>query len=178
MIFPRPLPAFDAPLDILEACHENIERRLGALEALVPHLGEHGCDADARAAAASVTRYFDDAGAQHHRDEDEDLFPRLRALAARQCRIEIGATLADLEFEHGFMDSLYSRLRPRLLEIAAGKAAALEAELVGRFADTYRRHIRVEADLVLPYAREVLGAQELEAMGRRMSARRTHRAAA
>ncbi|HVB47855.1 MAG TPA: hypothetical protein VNF69_05630 [Burkholderiales bacterium] len=36
------------------------------------------------AAALGVMRYFDMAGAKHHQDEEEDLFPVLRVHAAGQ----------------------------------------------------------------------------------------------
>ena len=73
-----PAASFDEPLEMLAACHERIEAQLGTLERLAQHLPRHGCDADARSAAAAVVRYFDTAGMLHHQDEDEDLFPLLR----------------------------------------------------------------------------------------------------
>src|SRR5262245_7979997 len=70
-------PTFEAPLEMLAACHRRIERQCETLSRLVPHLAAHGADGEARAAAAAVMRYFDTSGMQHHEDEERDLFPAL-----------------------------------------------------------------------------------------------------
>lgn len=144
------------PLDMLEACHERIEFQLGVLENLGAHLAARGSDETARAAVGAVMRYFDTAAAAHHREEDEDLFPLLRAAAARDGRDEICATLYELEREHQTMERLYTQLRAELEAIAAGESPRLDAQLVASFAWIYRRHLRIEADLLLPYARQVI----------------------
>lgn len=61
---------FDAPLDMLSACHGRIEKQCATLRRLPAHLAEHGADVDARQAAANVVRYFDTAGRDHHADEE------------------------------------------------------------------------------------------------------------
>jgi hemerythrin-like domain-containing protein len=162
----------DEPLDTLQACHDKIEFQLGVLENLAAHLAAHGSDETARAAVRAVMRYFDTAAAAHHRDEDEDLFPLLRTAAARDGRDEICATLYELEREHESMDRLYAELRAALEAIAAGESARLDTELVRRFAWIYRRHMRMEADLLLPYARQVIAPSQRAALGERMAARR------
>ena len=117
-------------------------------------------------------RYFDTAGVNHHRDEDDDLFPLLRAMAARQERNEIFATLYELQKEHEAMTALYAKLRPLLQDIAAGEAGELDAGDVARFAWLYRRHIRVEATTILPFARGALDANQRSELGGRMAERR------
>jgi len=72
-----PGAGFEAPLEMLSACHARIERQCATLRRLVPHLAAHGTDADARAAAAAVMRYFDTSAVHHHADEEADLFPAL-----------------------------------------------------------------------------------------------------
>jgi pyridoxamine 5'-phosphate oxidase len=168
----RHLPTFDEPLEMLEACHEKIERQLGLIEKLVPHLGAHGADDAARAAAGAVIRYFDTAGAVHHRDEDEDVFPLVRAAAARDGRDEVCAALYELEREHQSMDHLWSEVKAQLEAILSGASSRLDGDLVTRFAWIYRRHMRVEADLILPYAREAIGPALRAVLGERMAARR------
>jgi len=164
-------PKFDQPLETLAACHERIEERLAALERLVPHLEKHGCDAEARAAAQAILRYFDTSGVHHHQDEDQDLFPLLRARAAAQGRAEIAAAIEELEREHETMDAQWRRLRQRLLAVVEGEPR-LAAEDVTRFAWLYRRHMDREGAAVLPFAREALDAAERAALGERMAARR------
>jgi len=171
---PKSLPAFDEPLAMIEACHDRIEAQLCTLEGLVPYVAAHGPDEAARNAAQAVMRYFDTAGEAHNQDEDEDLFPLLRAAAARDGRHEIGATLYELEREHENMDRLYSEVRARLDAIARGEAVhpALDADLVTRFAWIYRRHMQLESDLLLPYARQAIESSQRAMLGKRMADRR------
>ena len=165
-------PSFDEPLEMLEACHGRIDAQLATLERLAAHLAQHGCDAEARDAARFVMRYFDTSGVQHHRDEDEDLFPLLRRKAGELGRAEVSAVINELEGDHATMDLQWSRLRERLDAIARGADASLAAEDVERFAWLNRRHIEKEAALVLPFAREALALDERAALGTRMAARR------
>jgi hemerythrin-like domain-containing protein len=167
----QPGPSFDEPLEMLAACHERIEAQLGTLERLGPHLEKHGCDAEAKAAAQAVLRYFDTAGRLHHQDEDEDLFPLLRGRAGLAGRPEVAAVIDELEREHETMEAQWIRLRARLQAIAAGEAR-LGAEDVARFAWLYRRHMDREATAVLPFAREALDEGQRAMLGSRMAARR------
>lgn len=167
----QPAPSFDQPLEMLAACHERIAAQLATLERLGPHLEQHGCDAEAKAAARGVLRYFATAGRLHHQDEDHDLFPLLRGRAAAAARPEVAAAIDELEREHETMEGQWLRLRERLEAIAAGEAR-LPAEDVARFAWLYRRHMDREATAVLPFARQVLGAEQLAGLGARMAARR------
>ena len=75
--FSAPSAGFEAPLEMLSACHFRIERQCATLRRLVPHLATHGADTEARTAAANVMRYFDTSAKHHHADEEEDLFPAL-----------------------------------------------------------------------------------------------------
>jgi hypothetical protein len=69
---------FEAPFEMLAACHERVTRSLGLLERLVEHLGSQGCDEQARAAAHDVWRYFEIAAPAHHADEELHVLPRLQ----------------------------------------------------------------------------------------------------
>lgn len=172
------MTSFDNPLELIEACHERMERQLRTLERMVPHVAAHGGDEAARSAATAVMRYFDTAGTDHHRDEDEDLFPHLRALAARDGRDEIGAALYELGSEHKAMDALYATLREQLDGLAKAGTQSLDGGLVERFCWLYRRHMAMEKDVILPYAREALAPGQLASLGERMAARRRQELAA
>ena len=111
-----PAPSFDEPLEMLAACHERIEAQLGTLERLGPHLAERGCDAEARTAALGVIRYFDTAGANHHLDEEEDIFPALQHHAPTQATLSL---IFRLRTEHKKLDTLWNDMRARLNAIAA-----------------------------------------------------------
>ncbi len=165
-------PGFDAPLELLAACHDRIAAQLATLERLVSHVAARGCDAEARAAALGVMRYLDTAGARHHQDEEEDLFPVLRVHAAGQGATELLATLEELQRDHHIIDMAYAGLRVRLADIAEARAARLDAGKVAHFAWIYRRHIGRETESVLPFAELVLGARQRAALGASMAARR------
>lgn len=174
--FAAAAPTFDEPLEMLAACHERIEAQLATLEKLVEHVPLRGADALAREAAAQVMRYFDTAGVEHHRDEDEEIFPLLRRLAAERDRPEVSAVINGLEQDHSTMDAQWSRLRARLDAICTGRDARLDAEDVAPFAWLYRRHMEKESALVLPFAREAISETERARLGSRMAARRRIRA--
>jgi len=174
--FAAPAPSFDEPLDMLAACHDRIEAQLCTLEKLIEHLAANGADGAAREAAGQVMRYFDTAGVEHHRDEDEDIFPLLRNLAAERERPEVSAIINGLEEDHATMEAQWSRLRARLQAVAGGEDARLDAEDVARFAWLYRRHMEKEAALVLPFARESVSETQRAVLGERMAARRRIRA--
>jgi hemerythrin-like domain-containing protein len=144
----------------LESCHERIEARLATLEKLAAHLSVHHPDGIAKVIARDVVRYFDGEAAQHHADEDGDLFPLLRARAGALGRSEIAALIDELEREHGVMERQWRRLREKLDTVAAGGSAAFDEDEVMRFAWIYRRHIERESRVVLPFAREVLPPPE------------------
>jgi hemerythrin-like domain-containing protein len=165
-------PTFDEPLELLAACHARIETQLAMLEHLATHIERHGCDIEAREAARFVMRYFDTAGAQHHRDEDGDLFPLLRRKAAELGRAEISAVINELQSDHATMELQWSRLRERLDAIARGAAVLLAQSETGPFTWLHRRHMEKEAVAVLPFAKEALNAAERAALGRRMAERR------
>jgi hemerythrin-like domain-containing protein len=170
--FGRATPGFDQPLEMLAACHTRMEGELQTLERLAGDLAPSAGDEQARDAARAVLRCFDTDGRNHHLDEDENLFPEVRALAALRGRPEVAATLYELECEHEALDGLYSSLRSCLEDITEGRPARLDAERVAHFAWTYRRHMALEARVVLPFAAESLSEAQKSALGASMEARR------
>lgn len=167
-----PAPGFDEPLEMLEACHGRIKAQLSTLDRLVTHIERHGCDNRAQEAARAVMRYFDTAGAHHHRDEEEDLFPLLRQHATQRGRADVLSALAHLEKDHKLMESAYAALRETLQKIEAGEPVPLERLQVDTIAQLYHGHIPREESLVFAFAKEVLDPAERETLGGRMAARR------
>ena len=165
-MLPAPAPGFDAPLDMLRACHERILRQCTTLERLAAHLRTAGLDADARRAAAEVHRYFTTAGQHHHDDEEQDLFPLLRADPA------LAALIAELESEHRRMTELWDRLEPLLAAPDTIRDLDDFAEQVVEFNVLYAGHIARENRELLPRAAVLLPAAVLAVVGARMAARR------
>jgi hemerythrin-like domain-containing protein len=161
-------PGFDRPLAVLEACHGRIARQCDTLEKLLAHLPEHGADAQAQQAARAVLAYFDTAAVHHHDDEERNLFPLLEQVGAPgACDL-----VETLTLEHDELALLWRRLRVALQQIEAGAAVALDAALARRFIALNRSHLEFENTHVLPLAQRVLGAAEIERLGRAMAARR------
>ena len=167
---PTPGPDYDHPLEMLAACHDRIEERLDVLQRLIVHLAAHGCDNEARQAAANVMRYFDTAGEFHHEDEEVNLFP---ALAARMPNDErLRELVTRLRWEHEIMRALWKSLRAELKPISEGTAADLGPELAEKFSARYRQHIELEEAELLPIARRAFSGEELAALGAEMADRR------
>lgn len=160
-------PGFDDPLEMLQACHGRIRAQCATLHKLQRHLPQQGGDAQAQQAAQAILRYFDTAGQYHHQDEEQDLFPALLGTA----NTEAQALVAHLLQEHQGMEAAWQRLRPLLLQVAAGQVAALD-EAAAQFIAVYDRHIELENGQLLPLAARLLNTAQLQHIGRRMAARR------
>jgi hemerythrin-like domain-containing protein len=166
---------FDEPLGLLSDCHRRIEMFLELLQRVA---GEHGgrpLGGGAAKAVRNAQRYFAKAAPKHTADEEESLFPRLRAAAEAGGR-DCGA-IARLEGDHARADELHARV-DGLLEAwltegsltpeRAGALAAMLAEL----RELYREHIHIEEAEVFPLAGTLLTAAELSEVGSEMRARR------
>lgn len=171
-LFPTPAAGFDHPIDILDGCHERILRNCGAIERIAAHVAVHGADGEAQKAAAAVVRYFETAGADHHRDEEEDLFPALQHYAPSGELNAVFDLLFRLKSDHKRLDALWTSMRERLEAVAAGREGGLTAEGAAAFKSAYQGHIALEEASLLPLARRVLDERLLRALGSRMARRR------
>ncbi len=170
--FIAPSAGFEAPLEMLSACHFRIERQCATLRRLVPHLATHGADTEARTAAANVMRYFDTSAKHHHADEEEDLFPALiESMAGSDpvCLRELTATLAT---EHNELEVRWQNIRAVLERVVAGDNVVLEARAVEALVYLYERHIEREEAELLPMAARLLSDEDLARVGRAMRERR------
>lgn len=165
-------PSLDEPIEMLDACHGRIRAQIETLARLVAHLPVHGADGDARRAAAAVIRYFELAAPSHHADEEEDVFPALRAAATSADRAVVEALLVRLLADHRRMNEARERLLVALRLIAAGEGGALDGDEVESFAGLYLAHIDAETNELFLLARRLLAVDELARIGRRMAARR------
>ena len=161
-------PGFEHPLEVLFACHGRFAAQCATLEKLLMHLPEHGSNAEAQQAARNILNYFDTAAVHHHDDEERNLFPLLeRAGHGEWCEV-----VELLTSEHDDLAQLWRALRPPLQAISRGEAVALNTTHVERFIALNRSHIAFENERVLPLAREILSATDLQNLGRAMAARR------
>ncbi len=167
-----PAAGFEVPLEMLSACHLRIEQQCSTLRRLGLHVATHGSDAEARAAAASVIRYFETAAKDHHADEEEDLFPALIESMAGSDAVCLRDLTRGLTTEHRQLEARWRHLRGTLERIVAGEPALLAASDVDAFVGQYEDHIAREERELLPMAERLLGDAELEQVGRAMRERR------
>ncbi|MGH7137725.1 MAG: hemerythrin domain-containing protein, partial [Pirellulales bacterium] len=91
--------SFAQPLGLLSDCHRRIESFLSDMKRVaVERRGEALSHSD-RASLSGAVRYFTIAAPRHTADEEESLFPRLRAADNQQAREAIDE-LNRLEADH------------------------------------------------------------------------------
>lgn len=169
--FGAPAVGFDTPFEMLQACHERVQRTLALLEKLCRYLDDHACDDSARQAARDVLRYFDVAAPLHHEDEELHIFPLLLA----QGTPAVVAQVRQLQQDHDRMAARWQAARVLLLALADGQSSAFSAQdeaVLARFAGGYAAHIASEEALVYPAARALLSDADLQQMGQEMRQRR------
>ncbi|WP_417070512.1 hemerythrin domain-containing protein [Niveibacterium terrae] len=159
-------PDFESPLSLLTACHDKVRHFAALSLSLAAHVESRGADRDAREAASNILRYFDIAAPLHHADEEEDLFPALRALGEPA----LDRAIDELEAEHRSLAGLWQSVRLWLTAIDRGEAAPRPDELEG-FARLYPAHAAREEAEVYGAAKR-LSAAELAGIGARMRQRR------
>jgi hemerythrin-like domain-containing protein len=169
-----PAAGFEAPFEMLGACHERVERMLGLLAKLRQHVLVRGWDESVASAARDVMRYFDQAAPLHHEDEERHVFPPLLAGDDAVMR----QIVQDLQQDHRDMETAWAAARGVLAAVAQAPPAGWthfspqeEATLTG-FARLYDRHLREEDGLVYPAAKAGLSARALQAMSADMMRRR------
>jgi len=165
-MLPATAPGFDAPLEMLQACHERILTQCETLEKLAAHLRTAGLTPEARVAAAGVHRYFSTAGRQHHQDEEQDLFPLLRGDAS------LAGLIDTLTAEHLRMETLWEKLEPLLRAPDTIRDPEDFSKRVTEFNALYAGHIARENTELLPRAAALLPATILKVLGARMAGRR------
>lgn len=171
-LFPSPSADFDHPLDILDGCHGRIRRQCGLLRKLAAHVRFNGTDGEARDVAAFLLRFFGTSAANHHRDEEDDLFPALEHFAPSLELNAVRALLFRLRADHGKLEKRWADMRPRLAAMSEGGEGGLTEDLAERFEETYLRHIELEEAELLPLARRVLPRDAVSRLGKSMSRRR------
>jgi hypothetical protein len=171
-LFPTPSADFDHPIDMLDGCHERVLRNCATVERLAAHLAGGGPGTEAGVAAAGVLRYFDIAAPNHHRDEEDDLFPALAHHAPPDDREALLDLLERLRADHRNLEALWADMRRRLQRVAEGRESGLTAEVAAGFTAAYARHIALEEAELLPLARRVLDDDRMHAIGERMAERR------
>jgi hemerythrin-like domain-containing protein len=169
----KPDSGFDDPIGMLVDCHRRIEHFLHILCLVAGRARGRSLTGEERAAVETALDYFRVGGVRHNADEEESLFPRLRAAAADATMDEIGG----LESDHQRAGELHAAVE-RLYQswIVDGRLDAIGGEQLTAATDRlqrlYEEHIRMEEQVVFPRAAEVLDEPAIAAMGREFRVRR------
>ncbi|MCE7969504.1 MAG: hemerythrin domain-containing protein [Leptolyngbya sp. PLA3] len=174
---------FDEPIGLLTDCHRRIEMFLDVLIRVANEHADHPLEPGGQAAQAltKAKEYFLHAAPRHTADEEESLFPRMKAAAAKKDARGAGdeghAVIERLHDDHGRADAMHARVDVLLgawlrdASLPAGQAAEL-CDLLGLLRELYRGHIAVEEQEVFPLAARMLSPADLSAVGEEMRARR------
>lgn len=168
----KPDSGFDDPLGMLKDCHRRIERFLGILCLVVERAQGRQLTNEEKTATEAALHYFNDGGQRHTADEEESLFPRLRAASS-----QVDDTLNALELDHqdagklhGLVDELYQRWIA--VDALSDKETHELLSATGRLKNLYRNHIQIEETQVFPYASEALDPLSIATLGSELEARR------
>jgi hemerythrin-like domain-containing protein len=172
----KPSPTFNEPLALLSDCHRRIERFLAGLILVTKQAQGGDLNEQQREALKTSLRYFREGAPKHTQDEENSLFPRMRACNRTevQCALD---KLQELEADHRVAEKghhLVDQIGERWLKdstLSPADTAALVIELQALHA-IYQRHIVIEDQEVFPLAEQVLDAQQLQAVGEEMAGRR------
>jgi hemerythrin-like domain-containing protein len=170
---------FANPLGLLSDCHRRIEKFLEQIIRVCETAQGGALNANQREALETALRYFRQAAPLHTADEEDSLFPRLRASAEKGDTTAQSAIAAIecLEADHDAADERHAvidALGVRWLEnntLSAPDAAQLQDEARNLRA-FYAAHIAVEDNQLFPLAGQVLAAETTETIGREMASRR------
>ena len=172
----KPDHDFSQPVGMLGDCHRRVERFLGVLVRLSSGFEGQRLNDENRAALSGALRYFEESAPKHTADEEESLFPRLRAIADA----ELADALAEMERleedhrrvapVHDEMDALGRRWLDEG-KLSPGDAARFR-EIAAFLECHYREHIRVEDERLFPVAERALSEADRQAIGREMAGRR------
>jgi hemerythrin-like domain-containing protein len=168
---------FDQPLELLKDCHRRIEHFLDVLQQVVERFGDGPLPDEGRRALEASLDYFARMAPRHTADEEQSLFPRLRASGAAEARA-VMAELDRLEAEHRRADACHAKVDElgrawlQAERIDVPDRTALRA-LIDEMIALYAVHIRLEDERVFEVAAQTLKASDLSEVGLEMRRRRT-----
>jgi hemerythrin-like domain-containing protein len=174
----KPDHGFDQPLELLSDCHRRIESFLGMMLRVLERSGNgrNPLSTDERQALEAALTYFDIAAPRHTQDEEQSLFPRMRASADPDAQAAL-ARIASLEADHRRADAQHvaaKALCRRWLD--AGPLPQPDrqrlSDLLHDLRQMYTSHIALEDTELFPLAARLLDRQQLRAIGHEMARRR------
>ena len=169
----KPDSGFDDPIGMLTDCHRRIEHFQNILFVVVGRAQGRVLSREETEAVHAALQYFRVGGERHTADEEESLFPRIRA--------ELGSgtleELERLEDDHAAAAGLQAAVEALYLKwISEGSLNEFDTQQLVSSTQSlkqlYEAHIQVEEKLVFPRAAQLLESETVQAMGREFRARR------
>ena len=156
------------PLGFIREEHRRQEELCAVLEGLVDDFTKPS----SRDKATGILAYLTEELPLHEQDEEEGLIPLLQA---RCGDAEAQGLLSRLRGQHADdrarVATLIADLDALYVEVPLGDPGAFVLNAL-MLAETWRRHLAWENQVLLPLARDRLNAADLEELGRAMAARR------
>jgi hemerythrin-like domain-containing protein len=169
----KPDSGFDDPIGMLTDCHRRIEHFLQILCLVAERASSRVLTGEETAAVRASLEYFRAGGQRHNADEEQSLFPRLRAA----CGNEDSAEISGLEHDHQDAGTLHAGVEDLYeLWIKSGRLSERDQEklssMTRQLQELYKQHIQLEEQVIFRRAAKVLDAETITAMGREFRARR------
>ena len=169
-------PTFQQPLELLSDCHRRVESFLRALLLVTEQAKGGELNSKQREGLQTALRYFREAAPKHTADEEESLFPRMRAVdpaSTGEALEKIAALEADHEVAGKSHDAV-EQLGQKWL--ATGSLSVAETDVLTEHLRSlhsiYGKHIAVEDNEIFPLAAKILDPTALKDVGREMAERR------
>jgi len=169
----KPGGEFDDPIGMLQNVHRKIKRSLHVLWVIADRAAGRQLTSEEIAAVRSAMDCLRVDGTWHIADEEESLFPRLRAETMTGDSEELGVleeNRCKADRLHAIVETLYSTW------ISAGTLRPENQLRLQSCTESLKRlfeqHIQIEEQIVFPRAQQVLNGRTTAAMGREFRDRR------
>jgi hemerythrin-like domain-containing protein len=172
----KPESDFNDPLGMLTDCHQRIRYFLSILITVCEEAAEKQLTPEQRIVLEKALWYFREAGPRHTADEEESLFPRLRAKDVPRIHRAF-EKIAKLEADHrqaeADHDDVHVIGHRWLSDGSLSKEDLRQMKvLLTDLTRLYRRHLIMEESEIFALADGVLSRDEKNLVGREMAARR------
>jgi len=164
---------FHNPLGMLSDCHRRIARFLETLITVAEQAQGGALSSEHRGALETALSYFREGAPKHTADEEDSLFPRVRARAAGKRFALLSVLHSDhvaVVEQHDEVDEL-GRSWLGGGRLNEGDTQRLLTLLRG-LRETYQEHIEIEETRLFPFAARILTALDLQEIGKEMAHRR------
>ena len=159
-------PSWADPIEMLYACHGRVKNFCRQLRILPDYLEKNGVNRAVKNDVQQILNYFNIAAPLHHDDEEKDFFPALINVAP-QAQVDVD----ELEYQHIKLHENWTALSAQLTALIQETSATVDSHLIAQFIAGYDVHIALEEPL-FEMGKQLIPAEQLEAMGKIMAARR------